>query len=236
PQVPEARPAGVRGRDCAGRSTRRDRGRGAGPRAGSRRVHPGRAARDDRRLRVRSFLRQHVHQPRHGLCQDRGASAWHALGKERSRRSLVTANDDEDTLLQSVALQNATSILIARQRAEQRSEFYLAEGQRLSRTGSFGWRPSTGELFWSEETFRIFQYDPATKPTVERVLQRVHPEDAALVQEAIESAAQKGRDFDFEHRLLMPDRSVRHLHVVARASRDEAGGLEFAGAVMDVTE
>jgi PAS domain S-box-containing protein len=148
----------------------------------------------------------------------------------------VTAKDDEDTLLRSVALQNATSILIARQRAEQRSEFYLAEGQRLSRTGSFGWRPSTGELFWSEETFRIFQYDPATKPTVERVLQRVHPEDAALVQEAIESAAQKGRNFDFEHRLLMPDRSVRHVHVVARASRDESGALEFAGAVMDVTE
>ena len=95
----------------------------------------------------------------------------------------MTAKDDEDTLLRSVALQNATSILIARQRAEQRSEFYLAEGQRLSRTGSFSWRPSTGELFWSEETFRIFQYDPATKPTVERVLQRVHPEDAALVQE-----------------------------------------------------
>jgi PAS domain S-box-containing protein len=148
----------------------------------------------------------------------------------------VTAKDHEDALLRSVALQNATSILSARQRAEARSDAYLAEAQRLSRTGSFGWRPSTGELFWSEETFRIFQYDPATKPTVERVLQRVHPEDAAVVQEAIESAAQKGRDFDFEHRLLMPDRSVRHVHVVARASRDEAGGLEFAGAVMDVTE
>jgi len=148
----------------------------------------------------------------------------------------VTAKDDEDALLRSVALQNATSILSARQRAEARSDAYLAEAQRLSHTGSFGWRPSTGELFWSEETFRIFQYDAATKPTVERVLQRVHPEDAAVVQEAIESAAQKGRDFDFEHRLLMPDRSVRHVHVVARGSRDEAGGLEFAGAVMDVTE
>ena len=148
----------------------------------------------------------------------------------------MTTKDDEDALLRSVAFQNATSILAARQRAEQRSEFYLAEGQRLSHTGSFGWRPSTGELFWSEETFRVFQYDRGTTPTIERVLQRVHPEDAALVRETIERAAQKGRDFDFEHRLLMPDGSVRHVHVVARASRDESGGPEFAGAVMDVTE
>jgi PAS domain S-box-containing protein len=144
--------------------------------------------------------------------------------------------NDEEALLRSVALQNATSILAARQRAEERSEFYLAEGQRLSHTGSFGWRPATGELFWSEETFRIFQYDPATKPTVERALQRVHPEDVALVRETIERAAQKERDFDFEYRLLMPDGSVRHVHIVARASRDESGAPEFAGAVMDVTD
>ena len=148
----------------------------------------------------------------------------------------MTTKDDENELLRSVALKNATSILVARQRAEQRSEFYLAEGQRLSHTGSLGWTPSTGELLWSEETFRIFQYDPATQPTMERVLERVHPEDAALVRETIERAAQKGRDFDFEYRLLMPDRSVRHVHIVARASRDESGGPEFAGAVMDVTE
>ncbi len=148
----------------------------------------------------------------------------------------MSTKDDEDALLRSTALQNAASILVARQRAEQRSEAYLAEAQRLSHTGSFGWKPSTGEIIWSDETFRIFQYDRATTPTIERVLHRVHPEDAALVQETIERAAQTGRDFDFEHRLLMPDRSVRHCHVVARASRDESGGLEFAGAVMDVTE
>jgi len=132
----------------------------------------------------------------------------------------VSTKDDEDALLRSTALQNAASILVARQRAEQRSEAYLAEAQRLSHTGSFGWKPSTGEIIWSDETFRIFQYDRATTPSIERVLHRVHPEDAALVQETIERAAQTGRDFDFEHRLLMPDRSVRHCHVVARASRD----------------
>jgi PAS domain S-box-containing protein len=118
----------------------------------------------------------------------------------------------------------------------QQSEAYLSEAQRLSHTGSFGWRVSTGEIIWSEETFRIFQYDRLTKPTVELVLQRVHPEDAALVRQTIGRAAQDGKDFDFEHRLLMPDGSVKHVHVVAHAERDESGELEFVGAVMDTTE
>jgi PAS domain S-box-containing protein len=118
---------------------------------------------------------------------------------------------------------------------ERRIEAYLAEAQRLSHTGSFGWKPSTGELVWSEETYRIFQYDRTTTPTVELVLERVHPEDAALVQQTIELAEQNGKDFDFEHRLLMPDGSVKHLHVVAHALRDESDSVEFVGAVMDVT-
>ncbi len=117
----------------------------------------------------------------------------------------------------------------------QRSEAYLAEAQRLSHTGSFGWTVSTGEINWSEETFRIFQYGRTTIPTVELVLQRVHPEDAGLVKQTIERASQDGRDFDHEHRLLMPDGSVKHVHIVAHAERDESGELEFVGAVMDVT-
>jgi PAS domain S-box-containing protein len=118
----------------------------------------------------------------------------------------------------------------------QRSEAYLAEAQRLSHTGSFGWRPSTGEILWSEETLRIFQYDRATKPTVELVLQRVHPDDAALVKETVERASQDGKDFEHEYRLVMPDGAVKHVHVVAHAERDESGELEFVGAVMDTTE
>ncbi len=116
-----------------------------------------------------------------------------------------------------------------------RSEAYLAEAQRLSRTGSFGWRVSTGEIIWSEETFRIFQYDRTTIPTVELILQRVHPEDATLVKQTIERASQDGKNFEHEYRLLMPDRSVKHVHVVAHALSDESGSVEFVGAVMDVT-
>src|SRR3981189_225414 len=136
------------------------------------------------------------------------------------------------------ALREATE-KAERKRAEEslrQSEAYLAEAQRLSHTGSFGWRPSTGELLWSEETFRIFHYDRATKPTVELVIQRVHPDDAALVKQTIERASQDGKDFEHEYRLVMPDSSVKYVHVVAHVLHDESGGVDFVGAVMDVTE
>jgi PAS domain S-box-containing protein len=126
-----------------------------------------------------------------------------------------------------------------RERAQnelRRSEAFLSDAQRLSHTGSFGWRPSTGEILWSEETFRIFQYDRTTTPLVELVLQRVHPEDAARVKQTIERARQNGKDFDHEYRVVMPDGSVKHVHVVAHATTDESGELEFVGAVMDTTE
>jgi PAS domain S-box-containing protein len=147
----------------------------------------------------------------------------------------VSAKGDEDELLRSVALQNANSILAARQRAERRREAYLAEAQKLSHTGSFGWTVSTGEINWSDETYRIFQYDRATIPTVDLVLQRVHPEDVAFVKQTIDRASQDQRDFDHEYRLLMPDGSVKYVHVVAHALSNESGGTEFVGAVMDVT-
>src|SRR6267378_3795624 len=148
----------------------------------------------------------------------------------------MTTKDDEYALLRSAALQNATSIRTARERAEQRQEAYWAEAQRLSHTGSFGWNISTREIVWSEETFRIFQYDRATQPTVERVLQRVHPEDAALVTQAVERAAREKQDFELEYRLVMPDGLVKHVHVVAHASGNASGQIEYVGAVMDVTE
>jgi PAS domain S-box-containing protein len=119
--------------------------------------------------------------------------------------------------------------------ALRQSEMYLTEAQRLNRTGSFGWNVSSGELFWSDENFRIFQYDRATKPTVEFIVQRTHPEDRAAVQKTIDRASSDGKDFDHEYRLLMPDGSVKYIHAVARAARDASGGVEFVGAVTDVT-
>jgi PAS domain S-box-containing protein len=116
-----------------------------------------------------------------------------------------------------------------------RSEAYLTEAQRLSQTGSFGCNLSTGEMFWSEETFRIYGYDRSTQPAVERVLQRVHPEDKPLVQEQIDRASRGGKDCHVECRLLLPDDSVKHVRIVAHASKNDPGIIEFIGAVMDVT-
>src|SRR5713226_8098410 len=116
-----------------------------------------------------------------------------------------------------------------------RSKVYLTEAQRLSRTGSFGCRLSTGEMFWSEETFRIYGYDRSTQPAVERVLERVHPEDRILVQERMDQANRDEKDCHVECRLLLPDGSVKHVCIVAHASKNESGTTEFIGAVMDVT-
>ena len=118
---------------------------------------------------------------------------------------------------------------------QRRNEAYLAEAQRLSHTGSFGWKVSSGDIYWSEETFKIFGCEQAVKPTLQVVFQRMHPDDRDLVQQKIEHAARERTDFDLEHRLLMPDGLVKHLHVLARALETSPGDLEFIGAVTDVT-
>jgi len=115
------------------------------------------------------------------------------------------------------------------------SEMYLTEAQRLSGTGSFGWNVASGEIIWSDETFRIFGYDETTKPTVELIVERTHPEDRAAVQKTIDVASSEGKDFDQEHRLVMPDGSVKYIHALARAVKDASGNVEFTGAVTDVT-
>lgn len=132
------------------------------------------------------------------------------------------------------------SIAIERAQAEdtlRRSEMYLAEAQRLSVTGSFSWRVKTGEIIWSEQTYRIYQLDPAVPATFDIVRTRLHPEETAMFQEIVDRATVDGGDLEFEHRLLMPDGAIKHLHVVAHAMRDETGQLvEYVGAVRDVTE
>jgi PAS domain S-box-containing protein len=129
-------------------------------------------------------------------------------------------------------------IAIERAQAEaalRRSEAFLAEAQRLSRTGSFSWRVATGEITWSEEVYRIFELDQAAPLTPELIGTRIHPEDIPLWAESIDRA-QGGSDFELDHRLLMPDHSVKYVHVVAHGTRDQDGRPEYIGAVQDVTE
>jgi len=120
--------------------------------------------------------------------------------------------------------------------ALRRNEHYLAEAQRLSHTGSFGWKPDEGEIVWSEETYRIFEYDSTVKPSVDSVVKRVHPDDRALVQQVIDGVSRTGTDFEHEYRLLLADGRVKHVHAIAHAVNDASGNREFVGAVTDITE
>ena len=153
-----------------------------------------------------------------------------------SREPCSPAPEDQGTIKQFTHL---ASIAIERKRSEEalrRSEAYLTEAQKLSHTGSFGWKVATGKLVWSAETFRILGYEPTLKPTLEMVLKRVHPADVKGVREMIDRAPRERNGFDLEHRLLMPNGTIKHLHVVARPSRTDSGDVELVGAVMDITE
>ncbi|MFZ0239353.1 MAG: ATP-binding protein [Xanthobacteraceae bacterium] len=146
------------------------------------------------------------------------------------RRAVESLRRSRDDLL--VAAKTQSKI----EGALRSSQMYLAEAQRLSQTGSFGWTPSSGEIYWSEESFRIFGYDNTRTVTLEMALERVHPEDKALVQCTLDRASGDEKDFDYEHRLLMPDGSVKYVHVVAHAVGNRIGTPRFVGALMDVTE
>jgi len=126
-----------------------------------------------------------------------------------------------------------------RVRAEEalrRNEAYLAEAQRLSHTGIFGWNVSSGEIYWSDETYKIFGLDRSVKPTMDFVFQRIHPDDKDTVQQALDHAIKENIDFSVEHRVLMPGGEVKHILALARPSRPSPGDLEFVGAVSDVTD
>jgi PAS domain S-box-containing protein len=126
-----------------------------------------------------------------------------------------------------------------RKRTEQelkRSEEFLAEGQRLSRTGSFSWRVETDEITWSDQLRRIFEFDDNLPVTLERIGGRVYPDDLPLLQDMLEKARGAASYFEYQHRLLMPDQSVKHIHLFAHATRDKHGRLEYVGAAQDVTD
>ena len=163
-----------------------------------------------------------------------------SAAQRNATESLRRARDDLKVRVQEIQQTNEALQAESRERMQvenqlRRSEAYLAEAQRLTHTGSFGWSVQSGEIRWSDETFRIFECDPKTKPTLEVILLRTHPEDIAFVKQTIERASREQKDFDFEHRLLMQDGSIKYVRVVGHAVRDESGEIEFAGALMDIT-
>jgi PAS domain S-box-containing protein len=185
----------------------------------------------------------------HQFAVTKRRGSWDVIetaGHKQAKAEIKRLNEElEERVLERTSQLMAvnrelTSEVLQRQRAEealQRSEAYLAEAQRISHTGSFGWDVSSGQIVWSEETFRIFEYDPANKPTVEVMLRRTHPEDRVFFQETLDQIARDRKAFDFEHRLLLPDGSVKYVQVVGHASiNDESGNFEFVGAITDITE
>lgn len=124
----------------------------------------------------------------------------------------------------------------SREMLERMQAAYLAEAQSLSHTGSFAWTTGDGGLVWSAESARIYGYDPSTEPTIDRLMDRIHRDDVALVRRRLDRAKQDGENFDFEHRLIMPDGVSKTVHVVAHAMSENGQGWQFVGAVMDITE
>lgn len=137
---------------------------------------------------------------------------------------------EQFTHLASIAIERAQG-----ETALKRSEAFLAKAQRLSLTGSFSWRVAANEIKWSEQVYRIFELDSNLPVTLELIGSRVHPEDVPLMYDMVERA-QAGKDFEYEHRLQMPDGSVKHLHMIAHGAHGKEGELEFIGAVQDVTQ
>ena len=127
-----------------------------------------------------------------------------------------------------------------RKQAEQalrRSEAFLADGQHLGQIGSYSWRVATDEITWSAELYRIYELEIGVPVTLELIRSRVHPEDVALIEKMkmVEQAREGGQNFEWQFRLLMPDRSIKYMHAVAHATRDQDGQLEYIASVQDVT-
>ena len=122
------------------------------------------------------------------------------------------------------------------ERRLRRSEAFLADAQRINLTGSFSWRVATDEVTWSDQLYRIFELDPDTPITLRRILSQVHPEDVTKLGETIARMRSDGSDFEVEQRLQMPDQSIKYVRIVVHAIRDRDDGLEYIGAVQDVTE
>ena len=119
-----------------------------------------------------------------------------------------------------------------------RSEAFLAEGQRISHTGSWGWVLSGGKVTWSEEQYRMLGFEPGrAEPSVALFLSAVHPEDRSAVRNALEEATQAKRAYSIDYRVVLPDGSVRHLRSVGRPLPTEVGDVdEYIGTTTDVTE
>jgi signal transduction histidine kinase len=142
--------------------------------------------------------------------------------------------NDKGQLEYLAAVQDITRRKL-REEKLRRSEAFLAEGQHLARMGNFWWRVMTDQIVWSEPMYSIFEFEPGTTVTLDMIASRVHPDDISSLNDMIERA-HRGDDFEYEHRIVMPDGSVKYLHLIAHHTRGNHRGPEYIGAVQDVTQ
>src|SRR6266478_4289585 len=159
----------------------------------------------------------------------------------RKARNDLEAKVEERTAKLSRANEELQREIIERKSAEEnlrRSEGFLAQGQRISHTGSWSWNVSSGKVAWSEEHFRIFGFDPEkTEPSFQLFLETVHPEDRSFIERSLDEAAREKRGFDMEFRVTLADGSVKHVQGVGRPAVDESGEVDrYIGTTVDITE
>lgn len=163
------------------------------------------------------------------------SAAYQAVESIENLKSEAAAREQAE-----MGLRELTGTLAAQVRARtqelRRSEAFLAEAQRLSRIGSFSWSVARDEITWSEELYRIFEIDPGIPLTPAVIRSRIHPDDAAFLSDVISRSRAEAIDLDDERRLRMSDGSVKHLHLIARGTRNANAAPEYIGVVQDVTE
>lgn len=126
-----------------------------------------------------------------------------------------------------------------RVRAEEelkRSEAFLAAGQRHARIGTFSWNIDTRKIIWSDELYRLFEFDPRVPITLSLISSRIHPDDVALMDEMFEKATRGDNDLEYQHRLLLPDGRVKAVHFFAHRAIGQPGEIEYIGAALDITQ
>jgi PAS domain S-box-containing protein len=158
-----------------------------------------------------------------------GAYRWYTMRRAPSR-------DEQGNIIKWYSVGIDVNDQKVVENALQRSQAYLAEAQKLNLTGSMAWDLAHGDHFWSDGTYQIMGFDRSVKPSMDLIMQRVHPDDRAHLQHEVDRAAQGAQTHDFELRLLMPDGQIRYLHVRAHRVKYASGGEEIVGALTDITE
>ena len=186
----------------------------------------------DRTMKIAEFEAQGV-----GALDSAGrfASAVYRTGKLLERLKSEIAAREEAESARRERVKELETLVRVRTRELERCEAFLAESQHLSQTGTFSWRLATDEVTWSQQLMHIYELEIGTAVTLDSLRTRVHPEDVGAFDRMM-GDARGGRDrFEWQYRLMMPDHSIKCLHAIAHATRDQDGELEYIAAVQDVT-